>query len=168
MNARLDKAELNSLYQYAMLLSREPNNAHDLLQSALEQYLLEIKRGKTIRHKMAYIRTSIRNRFIDEFRNQKRWQTEPYEEQTSYDISPLDLEQTFINQHQLQMIWDTIDPIDRDILYHWAVLGFTVDEACQHLEIPKGTALSRIHRLRKRCELQLSENDSSPAKGGKS
>ena len=166
MSIRLDKTDLNKLYQYAILLSQESHNAHDLLQSAVEQYLLEIKRGKTVHNKMAYIRTCIRNRFIDEFRNQKRWQTETYEEQTSYDISPLDLEQTYINQDQLKTIWDTLETIDRDILYHWAVLGFTMDEACQLLDIPRGTALSRIHRLRKRCEALVNETDQTAAKGG--
>ena len=45
-------------------------------------------------------------------------------------------------------------PLDRDILYHWAVLGYSTDETCAQLDLPRGTLLSRIHRLRKTLQQQ--------------
>ena len=154
---QLDKPQLQQLYQYAMVLTQQHDSAQDLLQTAVEHYLLEIKRGKYIQQKMAYLRTTIRNRFIDHYRSQQRWQDEPFQEETPHDISPLDLEQLHIQQQTLERVWQTLSPEDREILYHWAVLGYSTDEACDLLAMPRGTFLSRIHRLRKRCETQQDE-----------
>ncbi|WP_420590225.1 RNA polymerase sigma factor [Bacterioplanoides sp.] len=158
--SRLLPQELQQLFQYAMVLCQQADNAQDLLQSAVEHYLIELRRGKSINNKMAYLRSTIRNRFIDSFRHQQRWPNESFEEQQDYDISPVDLEQLHIDQQILQQVWQTLAPQDRDILYHWAVLGHSTDEACDILNMPRGSFLSRIHRLRKRCEqLQQSINE---------
>lgn len=143
--------DLQSLYQYAMVLCQHPENAQDFLQSSIEATLSDIQHGKHIDKPLDYARRIIRNRFIDRYRHDKRWQTDTFEEQADYDISPVDTEQLHVNQQTLTNIWATLAPKDRDILYHWAVLGYTTDEACQLLDMPRGTFLSRIHRLRKQC-----------------
>ena len=97
-----------------------------------------------------YTRTIIRNSFIDDHRNKKRFIHEIFEEQGNYDISPINLEELHINKQQLTIIWQQLDHADREILYYWAVLGYNTDEACKILQIPRGTFLSRLHRLRKK------------------
>ena len=161
---RLLPEELQQLFQYAMVLCQQTDDAQDLLQSAVERYLLAIRRGHSITNKMAYLRSTIRNRFIDSYRHQQRWPNESFEEQQDYDISPVDIEQLHIEQQILQQVWHTLAPKDRDILYHWAVLGHTTDEACEILNMPRGSFLSRIHRLRKRCE-QLQHAMNKPTSG---
>ena len=149
----LDETQLQTLYQYAMVLSQHRDDAYDLLQSAVESYLIKVKRGtQVIECPVAYVRTLIRNRYIDHYRYRKRWQSESFEELALYDISPVDLEQVVIDSNELQGIWTQLSVEDRDILYHWAVLGYSTDEACALLDMPRGTFLSRIHRLRKRCQ----------------
>lgn len=149
----LDETQLQTLYQYAMVLSQHRDDAYDLLQSAVESYLIKVKRGtQVIECPVAYVRTLIRNRYIDHYRYRQRWQSESFEELALYDISPVDLEQVVIDSDELQGIWTQLSVEDRDILYHWAVLGYSTDEACALLEMPRGTFLSRIHRLRKRCQ----------------
>ena len=149
----LDETELQTLYQYAMVLSQHRDDAYDLLQSAVESYLIKVKRGaQVIECPVAYVRTLIRNRYIDHYRYRQRWQSESFEELALYDISPVDLEQVVIDSDELQGIWTQLSVEDRDILYHWAVLGYSTDEACALLDMPRGTFLSRIHRLRKRCQ----------------
>ena len=149
----LDETQLQTLYQYAMVLSQNRDDAYDLLQSAVESYLIKVKRGtQVIECPVAYVRTLIRNRYIDHYRYRKRWQSESFEELALYDISPVDLEQVVIDSNELQGIWTQLSVEDRDILYHWAVLGYSTDEACALLDMPRGTFLSRIHRLRKRCQ----------------
>ena len=146
----LSKAELNGAYQYAYTLCQDPQDASDLLQSALEKYLIEVRRkDRRIDNPVGFVRTLIRNRCIDLFRHRQRWYSEAFEEGATYDISPLDLEQLSIDRRQLERIWQQLSPGDRDILYHWAVLGYSTDEACEQLGIPRGTLLSRVHRLRK-------------------
>lgn len=149
----LDETQLQTLYQYAMALSQHRDDAYDLLQSAVESYLIKVKRGtQVIECPVAYVRTLIRNRYIDHYRYRQRWQSESFEELALYDISPVDLEQVVIDSDELQGIWTQLSVEDRDILYHWAVLGYSTDEACALLDMPRGTFLSRIHRLRKRCQ----------------
>ena len=154
----LDATELNTLYRYAMTLCQQADDAYDLLQSAVEKYLIEVKCQRVkIDNPPAFVRTLIRNRYIDQYRYQQRWDCQPFEECATYDISPGTLEQVYIDSQTLQGIWDGLSAQDRDILYHWAVLGYSTDEACGLLGMARGTFLSRIHRLRKR--LQRADDD---------
>ena len=158
---RLCEADLNALYQYAMTLCHQRDEAYDLLQSALEKYLIAVKcRDEAIANRMAFVRTLIRNRFIDQYRYQQRWDTELYEECAHYDITPVGLEQICIDAEALQSVWEKLSVLDRDILYRWAVLGYSTDEVCASIDMPRGTFLSRIHRLRKKLQPY---KDSTPA-----
>jgi RNA polymerase sigma-70 factor (ECF subfamily) len=150
----LGETDLNDLFQYAFTLCRHRQDAYDLLQSGVEKYLIEVKRGgKTIDNPPGFVRTVIRHRYIDQYRRDQRWPSDSFEESASYDISPVDLEQACIDEQHLHRIWDSLSPIDRDILYHWAVLGYSTDEACAELGMARGTFLSRIHRLRKNLQI---------------
>ena len=147
------EADLNALYQYAMALCQQRDEAYDLLQSALEKYLVEVKcRRKSIDNPLAFVRTSIRNRFIDQYRYLQRWDTEQFEECAPYDITPVGLDQICIDAETLHTVWSRLCARDRDILYQWAVLGYSTDEVCERLNMPRGTFLSRIHRLRKKLQ----------------
>lgn len=145
--------QLNALYRYAMTLCQHRENAYDLLQSALEKYLIAIKcQPDSIENPLAFVRTLIRNRYIDQYRYAQRWDSERFAEGAAYDISPLDPQQVCIDAQTLQGIWSELRAQDRDILYHWAVLGHSTDEACALLDMPRGTFLSRIHRLRRKLQ----------------
>jgi len=149
----LNAGDLQRLYQYAYSLCQHQANAQDLLQTGIETFLSDNKKGAYIEHPTAYVRKVIRNRFIDHYRKDKRWLTDSYEEQSSYDISPMVLEDIYVTEQTLESIWQELSVDDRDILYHWAVLGYSTDEACQILNLPRGTFLSRIHRIRKKYKL---------------
>jgi RNA polymerase sigma factor (sigma-70 family) len=162
----LSEEQLNSLYQYALALSNHRDDAYDLLQSAVEKYLIEVKcQTRAIENPPAFVRTLIKNRYIDQFRYRQRWHSEPYEDSAAYDISTDSLEQTCIDADSLRRIWADLAVQDRDILYHWAVLGYSTDEVCERLAIPRGTHLSRIHRLRKTVQAKH-QDDSSEEQAG--
>jgi len=146
----LSANQLNGLYQYAYTLCQQADDAYDLLQSAMESYLVKCKcQTQRIETPEAYVRTLIRHRFIDLYRHRQRWDAQPYEEASNYDISPVDCEKLTVDGQALEKVWPQIDPLDRDILYHMAVLGYSTDECCQLLQMPRGSLLSRLHRLRK-------------------
>ncbi len=147
-----DSDELQNFYQYALVLCQNSDDAYDILQTSLEKYLNELKREKIVSNPAAYMRTIIRNQFVDYYRYEKKWQSELFEEQAPYDISTLDIEALTINRGVLEHIWKQLSVEDRDILYHWAVLGYSTDEACDLLGFARGTFLSRLHRLRKYCQ----------------
>ncbi len=49
---------------------------------------------------------------------------------------------------ELQRVWNKLADQQREILYFWCVLGMTAAEMAKELKLPRGTILSRIHRLK--------------------
>jgi len=149
-----DQQQLNRLYQYAMTLSHQSADAYDLLQASLESYLKIDQSKNRIERPESYLRKLIRNRFIDQYRYDQRWDLSSFGEDVEFPaaiaLSYKPLEELHIQRDQLERIWQKISPLDRDILYHWAVLGFSTQETSDLLDIPKGTLLSRVHRLRQK------------------
>lgn len=155
--------QLQEFFQYAYTLCQNQDDAYDFLQAALEKYLGELQTGKVIANPSGYLRTIIRNKYIDFYRSRQRWQSELFEEQAPYDISSIDVESLNVSRSVLAKIWTKLASEDRDILYHWAILGYSTDEACELLNLPRGTFLSRLHRLRKFCQ-QLQEDETKESK----
>jgi RNA polymerase sigma factor (sigma-70 family) len=162
----LNEDDLNGLYQYALALSHHRDDAYDLLQDSVEKYLKKVKaRSQSIDNPPAFVRTLIRNRYIDQYRHLRRWQSERFDEGAAYDISATSLEQECIDADSLRRIWRQLAVEDRDILYHWAVLGYSTDEVSAILKIPRGTLLSRIHRLRKSIQTEQIEHNTEEQTG---
>jgi len=150
-NMALAEDQLNTLFRYAMALCGQRDDALDIFQSSIEKYLIQIQKySAAISSPEAYVRTLIRNNFYDAKRTQQRWQFEDYADHEAIDISPQTLDQVHINQQELKNVWSQLQAQDRDILYHLVILGFSTDETCTQLDIPRGTLLSRVHRLRKK------------------
>lgn len=161
MDYELDDAQLQGLYRFAVTLTQEREDAYDLLQSAVESYLIKVKQGQDdIENTTAYLRTLIRHKFIDHYRYHQRWQNETYIELDLYDISPINLEEVTITSNELESVWGQLGANERAILYYWGILGYSTDEACDLLGLPRGTFLARLHRLRKRLKKRANQIDS--------
>lgn len=142
---------LQQLFRYACALTLNEDNAYDLLQSALEKFLQ--REIKNTNHPMAYMRTIIRNLHIDHIRRDGLIQWDDFHEETDTapDMDWLALERQIINEKDVSRILQTLTGADREILFLWAVEGYTTAEVAEQLGIPKGTLLSRIHRLRQKA-----------------
>ena len=152
-NSKLfDKEVLQKLFRYACTLCINQDDAYDLLQYALEKYLHN-KFASKQKSEVAYVRTIMRNKFIDEYRRSKRFPEESYDDENTVAIDVASLEETVITQVYLEAVWEKFDPFEREILYYWAVEEMTTLEISAQLDVPRGTVLSRIHRLRKKIEL---------------
>jgi RNA polymerase sigma factor (sigma-70 family) len=151
----LNKDSLNQLYRFSMALTANSQNAEDLLHTGIERAL----RGNfsAVENKMAYIRTIIRNAWYDELR-QKRTHNEISsnfidEDADSENVEPtslieLDPNNVIIQQIQLQRTWGLLTDQQRELLYLWCILGMTAAEISIELKWPRGTVLSKIHRLK--------------------
>lgn len=146
-----NRDQLQDLYRYAYALSLHADDAYDVLQTAIEKYLNNQKKSPDVIAPLAMMRTLIRNVYIDSYRYKQRWQSEPYEEMSRYDISPISLENCIISKDLADKLWQSLLPKDRDLLYHWVILGHSTDEVCALCDISRGSFLSRMHRLRKKC-----------------
>ena len=144
----LDRENLQKLHRYAYSLTANEADAYDLLQSAIETSLNRPadSKNKTI----AYIRVIMKNRFIDEYRHKQTFPLEDIDGHNPVSIDESSLEDVVIASHDLASLWKTLESVDREVLFYWAVEGFSMREIADKLEISRGTLLSRIHRLRKR------------------
>lgn len=154
----LSDDQLQQLYQFAHMLSHEPADAHDLVQASLEAYVDKARRTP-IPQPMAYLRRSIRNQWIDTLRksntrnNYHNDQNAPAGDDDNIpDIGEQTLESIVIQEDLLQKIWQQLSLDERELLYYWAILELSTSEIAKELNIPRGTLLSRLHRMRKRLE----------------
>lgn len=144
-----DQQSLNQLYAYANTLCGQQQDAYDLLHQCLENYL---SKGIKAQNPSAYLRRMIRNRFIDQCRQQGLILSEQEHQGQALAIGTQCLEQLCIQQDELNKIWDILDARERELLYLWAWLEMNAREIAEELEVPRGTILSRIHRLRKKLQ----------------
>lgn len=148
----LDRDSLQKLYRYAYALTADEDDAYDLLQSAIEICLN--KPADRADKSAAYIRMIMKNRYIDMYRHQQSFPHENIDDHSPVNLDESALEDIVIAADDLAHIWAMLESIDREVLYLWAIEGFSMREISAMLAISRGTLLSRIHRLRKR----LSEN----------
>ena len=144
----LDRANLQKLHRYAYSLTANEADAYDLLQSAIETSLN--RPADSVNKTIAYIRMIMKNRFIDDYRHKQSFPLEDIDDHSPVSMDESSLEDVVIASHDLTVLWETLEPIDREVLFFWAVEGFSMREIADKLEISRGTLLSRIHRLRKR------------------
>lgn len=157
----LDKELLNQLYRFALSLCHNEDQAYDLLQSCVEKYLKADR--SHIEKPKAYMMRLIRNEFIDQIRR-SRFQQE-VDAETLEKISDeavlgeMSLEDIYIQQREVEDLLNTMRPDERELLFLWAVEEYTIDEIAQLKQVPRGTLLSRLHRLRRRIQLQQSSDN---------
>ena len=145
-----EKTELNQLYRYCYVLVDNEADAYDLLQSALEKCLRSPPKNDLA--KISYMRTIIRNLFIDQYRLNKRFEFDEFDENNITNINDglSSLESMMINQEEASSIWRALNSSEREIMYLWAILGYSTSEVSEYLSIPKGTIVSKVSRLRKK------------------
>lgn len=136
----------------------DEHKAYDLLQSSIEKFL-KID-SDVIENKRAYMRKTIRNQFIDVMRKQAKFDEEEFDDTVTYvDMDISSLENLIADRFDVEAIWQKLTPSEREIMYFWAVEGYTTSELSEMIGISRGTLLSRIYRLRKRLENDIGRFD---------
>ncbi len=155
-NDQLSPTLLNQLYRYSLSLCHEPENAYDLLQQAVEGYLR--KQGEEVNSPKYYLMRSIRNGFFDQTRQQKLHLVVSEGLRRDQQLlrteapSPEDLA---IRAEDVDRLIAALTPPERELLFLWAVEEYSVQQIANMTAIPRGTLLSKLHRLKKRVRNQL-------------
>ena len=145
----LDRPALQRLFRYGYSLTRNEDAACDLLQDALEISLR--KSPDNSNAVVSYVQRIMRNRFIDQYRREHRHPTVSLDDDNQpVSIDPQVLEDIVIAEHEVEAIMAMLEPLERELLYFWAVEGYTAQEIADRTDSPRGTVLSRIHRLRQK------------------
>lgn len=148
------KEELNTFFRYCIALTGDENSAGDLLQCCLEKYVRRDTSG--MEDLKAYFRRMIRNQFIDDQRKSRNQHLDEFDEEyTLIQIDVRSLENIIVEREQAELILRMLTPHEREILFLWAVEGYTVQDISRELGIPKGTLLSRLHRLKLKVKNKL-------------
>ena len=151
-----DRDSLNRLYRYCRMLCEQESDAYDLLQAALERCVKSPPR--TTASGIAYAMRVIRNLFIDQLRSNARATFEPYDDNNvALDFDLASLQNTMLTRNELDEVWSEMTVVEREILYLWAVEGYSTDEVAGHLDKPRNSVLSIIHRMRKRLRGRFGE-----------
>ncbi len=157
-----DREALNRLYRFAYTLCGDETSAYDLLQDTVERCLAHPP-GALVSPE-AFARRVMRNRHIDLYR---RRQAAPEDLHNDGDVELIAidvhcLEELIVSRDTLQRIWSLLEPMDREILYYWAVEDMTAAQIASLLGSRRGTILSRIHRLRNRLRDEVDGPIDSP------
>ncbi|VAW93460.1 hypothetical protein MNBD_GAMMA22-734 [hydrothermal vent metagenome] len=155
------KNELNQLYRYALSLSKKDDLAYDLVQSAVERYLIKLESIAAIEKPLAYLKKIIRHLYFDIERHNKVLPMLSLDNDEVSHIDPVDdmaLMDVLINQQEVQLLFKSLSTEENELLFLWAVEEHTVEEIANFYEKPKGTMLSKLHRLKKRIREEYKLN----------
>ncbi len=146
----LDRPALRKLFRYGCALTRDEDAAYDLLQDALEISLRKTPRNSG--SAVYYVQRIMRNRYIDQYRRNQRHPSVSFEEVSNepVNIDPQPLEDLVIAEHEVEALLAALEPLERELLFLWAVEGLTAQEIADRTDSPRGSVLSRIHRTRQK------------------
>ncbi len=158
MKHEFSSDELHKFFKYCSALTLQDSDAYDLLQTAMEKYLRS--QSVNLDYPLSYMRRIIRNAHIDQLRHNKIIEWDDFDESNidSADMGWQSLEQMVIDEDEVENLFSMLSGIEREILFLWAVEGYSVQDVAEHLAMPKGTVLSRIYRMRQRINKSYQKN----------
>ncbi|GAA5216076.1 RNA polymerase sigma factor [Corallincola platygyrae] len=142
---QFDATLLNRLFRYGFAFTMQREAALDLVQQACEKALKQPPDDK--RKLEAYLKVIVRRLYLDGWRQQQQYPLELFTETEVVD-DEASIEQLMVDQQQLSRLMPMLSPQQRELIYLWAVEGWTIDEIAEQLGEPRGTLLARLRRVR--------------------
>ncbi len=159
---------LDTLYNFALRLTTDPNDAEDLVQDTIVKayrFFSSYEKGTNAK---AWLFRILKNSFINNYRKvSKKPQEVDYDEVSTF-YETIRAESTDTSDLEKIMFRELIDddvsralerlPEDfRTVVLLCDVEGFTYEEIANMLDVPIGTIRSRLHRGRNLLKTQLME-----------
>ncbi len=156
---QFEKQTLNRIYRYCLSLQGDSEIAYDLMQTGLERYLRMEANRKDAKQvapnkPLSYLFRIVRNAFIDQKRRQKgksweSWEDAENEVHTNVICAGFQsMDDILIDREEVEAILEQLPVSHRELLFLWAVEGYTVQEIAEIMDVPRGTLLARLHRIR--------------------
>jgi RNA polymerase sigma-70 factor (ECF subfamily) len=156
-------SHLDTLYRGALRLTRDPDQAQDLVQDTYLRalrYQQSFQRGTNMR---AWLFAIMRNLFWDRFKGSRR------EDVSLDDVGDFalydkikdtsDIPETevlnSIAANEVVSAIEALPPLHREVVLLVDVEGFAYKDAAEALGIPIGTVMSRLHRARQHLQRTL-------------
>ena len=146
-----EQRQLQALYKFAVALCNDHEQAYDLVQITVERCLSR----PDIKNVEAYARQILRNSYLDIYRRQQRFPEEPFDELSTPNADFL--ETIMVNDFEVEQVWTLLTDEERELMYLWAVEEYTIQEIADIQKKPKGTLLSKVHRIKARIKTALQQ-----------
>jgi RNA polymerase sigma-70 factor (ECF subfamily) len=144
-----------ALRRYARSLTRNPDDAEDVLQTCLERALRrfhQFQRGTNLR---GWLFTIMHNEFVSGIRRQQRRGISVPVEEWRGDLGVEGRQEDAIRMRDLTRAFGALSRRDRQILYMIGVEGRTYKGTAEKLDVETGTVKSRLFRARERLRENL-------------
>ncbi|MBR9920438.1 MAG: sigma-70 family RNA polymerase sigma factor [Bacteroidetes bacterium] len=151
--------QINSLFNFAFSLTRNEEDANDLVQETYLKAFKSIDKYEVGTNAKAWLFRILKNLFINEYRKRSKQPSRvDYEEIVTYHnenesqfSSYLDLREEMFEHMMGDEVTNAVNslPVDfRTVLLLYDVENFTYEEIARIIDIPIGTVRSRLHRAR--------------------
>lgn len=147
------------LRRYALMLTRDPSQADDLVQECLKRALTYIDSGHEIMNLRAYLFTILNHVHIDELvRRRRKGHHVPIETVADTVTTPPDQ----IPRLECRDLWRALEELpdeQRQVLLLIGLEGASYRKAADAIGVPIGTVMSRLSRGRSTLRQMLSGQD---------
>ena len=152
--SRLSQKSSNQLYAFAMSLTKDQYEAEDLYQETLFLALKNSEKFRIGTNFMAWMKTIMRNSFINGYRRKKRFMSYVNDQVAAYFEEKPQARNDAESNIVIQELEDIIERIDIRFKEPFKLFyqGFSYEEIAEQLELPLGTVKSRIFIARKRIK----------------
>ena len=175
----LMRGHVRPLYRYAYRWTGDVDQAEDLVQETLTRLYTELPRLRTIQQLRPWAARVMYRLFVDGLRRSQRSPLvlagrsgstsalldDAGEEQEAADQTwdPAELTERAFERERLAAAWVHLHTQHRVVLSLHEIEGYSLEEVAQIVEVPLGTAKSRLNRARNHLRELLSEGTNSPA-----
>ncbi len=160
-------SNLDSMYRYALHLSRNNDDAGDLVQETCARSLKAADKFKIGTNARAWLFAIMRNIFFNQYRARSRgeipsdWtdEVESGDQRFTGSVWPQPFE-LFLREMMKEDINKAMEKLSSDfrsVVMLCDVEGFSYAETAKLLDIPVGTVRSRLHRARASLQKMLSQ-----------
>ena len=173
------RGHVRPLYRYAYRWTGDVDQAEDLVQETLTRIYLDLPRLREIEQLRPWVARVMYRIFVDWLRRAKRspitfvgrsGSTGEFLEDGEEDDQAPDegwnpevlTEQAF-QRERIEAAWVRLRKQHRVVLSLHEIEGYSLEEVAQIIEVPLGTAKSRVNRARNRLRELLTEGTNPPA-----
>lgn len=158
MNSRLAN-ELNEnlpkLKSYAVAITRDPNDADDIVQECVKRAITYIHDDSHIRSMQAYLFTILNNVYMDELSRRKRCGTTVDIKTVENSIYAQPPQMPHMECLDVARAFSKLSPDQRKVMQLISVNGMSYQAAAKQLDVPIGTVMSRLNRAREALRERL-------------
>ncbi|MGH7326225.1 MAG: sigma-70 family RNA polymerase sigma factor [Candidatus Rokuibacteriota bacterium] len=176
---RLTLDHLDSLYNYARVLTRKPEDAEDLLHEALARAFRAFRRFDPLLSYKAWMFTIIKNAHIDHQRRRRNgvvedsggeWAVEALSAESPLSSIPLAPDDILLRQETIGQVRAAIrrlPPALQEVVELRDIEGFSYQEIARIVDRPLGTVMSRLYRGRNLLRTYLVEPQRAGHRGAR-